>query len=122
MASSFNAAGEEDLRSYIQSNWTYVALIDDTGSEITRIDIINDSRASWSSGSASNPLTATITVTGGDSDIDVANNGATTFSSSESYKTSTSNTTLAADSFTNVTLQIPGDQLTIEHNLEIPPI
>ncbi|WP_226479156.1 hypothetical protein [Natrinema amylolyticum] len=68
--SNFNAAGFTDLRQYITSmnGWTHVALIDDAGNEETRIDIHNDSRASWGDASA-NPTDLTITLSGSDSDI-----------------------------------------------------
>jgi len=118
MASSFDAAGNEDLRAYIQNNWTYVALVDDGGSEVTRIDIVNDSRASWSSGSGSNPLTATITIQGSDSDVPLP----TTFARSESYKSSGGTTRMAGDPFTNATLEADADELTLTHDIELPTI
>ena len=121
MASSFDTAGYTDVRDYIQNNWTHIALVDDAGNEVTRIDVTADSRSSWSSGSGTNPLEATITVTGGDSDIDVATNGAVTIVRTESYKGSGASTRMAADPFTNATLEATEDELTITHQIEVPP-
>lgn len=121
MASNFDADGNADVRNYIQNNWTHVALVDSAGNEVTRIDIAGDSRSSWSSGSGSNPLEATITVTGGDSDIDVGTNGAITFTRTESYKGSATSTRMAADTFTNATLEASNDELVITHTIEVPP-
>lgn len=117
MVQSFNSGGYEDVRGYIQSNWTFVALIDDGGAEETRIDVPNDSRASFSSGSASNPVEITITVTGGDSDITTP----VTLAETASYKTSSSSTSLANDTMTNATLEASNDELTITHQIEHPP-
>jgi len=122
MASEFNAAGYEDVRTYIQNNWTHIALINDSGTEITRIDVAADSRSSWSSGPSTNPLTATITVTGGDSDIDVESNGAVTISKTESYKSGGASTSMAGDPFTNATLEASNDEVTITHDIEHPTI
>ena len=116
--SDFDSAGHEDIRTYIQNNWPFVALVDDSGTEVTRIDVNNDSRASWSSGPTSNPLEITITITGGDSDMPAL---PVTFAWSESYKTSGSSTRMAPDPFTNATLEAPADELTLTHQIEHPP-
>ena len=121
MASPFDSAGYEDVRSYIQSNWTHVALVDDDGNEVTRINITSDSRSSWSSGSGSNPLEATITVAGGDSDIDVQSNGTITIVQTESYRGNATSTRMAADPFTDATVEATNDEVTITHTIEHPP-
>lgn len=121
MADPLSTAGYEDLRSYVQNNWKYVALINDSGTEVTRINIPNDSRASWTSGSGSNPLEVEVVVTGGDSDIDVQSNGATTISKAASYKTSTGGSNLGDETLTNATLEASQDELTVTHTIEIPP-
>jgi len=121
MADPLNTAGYEDLRNYVQNNWQYVALIDDSGTEITRINIPNDSRASWASGSGNNPLKVEIVVEGGDSDVDVQSNGAITFLKVASYKVSGGGSNLGDETFTNATLEASQDELTITHTIEIPP-
>ena len=79
MATPHTDAGDEDIRAYIEDNWTHIALIDDAAEEVTRIDIDEDERASFTSGAATNPLTIEVTVEGSDDDIPVP----TTFTRSE---------------------------------------
>lgn len=119
MASAFDSAGNTDLREYIQANWTHVAVVDDTGTEQVRYNVTADSQTEWSSGSGTNPLTATITVTGSD----IQNAGGTlpvTLTRTESYKSASATTRMAGDPYTDATLEAPNDELTITHNIEVP--
>jgi len=120
MATPHTAAGDEDLRNYIQNNWTFIALIDDTGTEETRIDIANDSRASFTSGSASNPRTAEVTVEGGDSDITTP----VTLAESELYKGSATADAMSGDVFAegDATLSADADTLVVTHDIEQPEL
>jgi len=106
--------GLEDLRNYIQTNWTDVALIDDGGNVVTQIDITTDGRFSFSSGSGANPLTVSGTVTGSDGDIPLP----TTFSAVELRK---SGGTAAQEdqSFTNATLQVDNDKLDVTLDVNV---
>lgn len=108
--------GFEDIRSYIQTNWPFIAIVDANGNEVTRIDVPNDARASWSSGSSTNPLEATITLTGSDSDITLP----VTIDTTESYKSSGATTVMGSDTFADATLQNSGDELTITHQISLP--
>lgn len=121
MPTSLKPAGYEELRQHAQSEWTWVALVDDAGSEVTRIDILNDSRASWSSDYTTNPLEATITIHGGDADIDVAANGPITLVRSESYESQSDTNRKGYDTFADVILETEDDELTLSHQIEIPP-
>jgi len=117
MASPLTSDGYQDLRETVYNDWTFLALVDDTGTEVTRIDVVNDTRASFSSDATTNPVEITVTVTGGDSDITTP----VTIDTTESYRTSSATTPLAADTFTNATLEASNDELTITHQIEIPP-
>ena len=120
MTTPHTAAGDEDIRTYIENNWTFIALIDDTDSEVTRIDITGDARASFTSDATTNPLTIEITVEGGDADIPVP----TTFTRSELYKVSTGGDELSGDDFTEGSAEIAStnDTLQVTHDVEQPVI
>lgn len=120
MVSPLPIDGYQDLRSYIQSNWTHIAIIDDTDSEVLRWNITDNNNVSWSSGSASNPLEITLTVTGSD----VQDNGGTlpvTVIGSTLYKSASAPNPMAGDSHTAATLEAPNDELQITHQTEVPP-
>jgi len=119
MAEPHTSAGNQDLREAIKSRWTHVALIDDTGSEETRIDIATDSRTSWGDPST-NPLTLSISVSGGDSDISLP----VTLARTELYPDGTSSSAYSGDDFDegNATLGASADTLDIAHDVEQPTI
>jgi len=120
MPSSFDASGFTDLREYIQNNWTHIAVVNSSGGEQLRVDIAASSIASFSSGPASNPLEVTLTITG----QDIQNAGGTlpvTLSRTESYKSGTASTRMAADPYTDATLEAPADEVVVTHQIEVPP-
>lgn len=120
MSTQFDSAGSSDLRSYIQNNWPYVAVIDDGGNEVLRWDVAANGNASWSSGPSTNPLEATLTITGQDVQ-DAGGSLPVAFDLTESYKTSSATTRMCGDPFTNATVEAPADEVTITHQLSIPP-
>jgi hypothetical protein len=114
-------AGNEDIRSYIQSTWTYISLRNPDGDEITRIDVETDDRAEWTKDSTNNPIEATITVRGDNDDvIDPDNPSPTTIASTESYRTADGITTLSDDTVVDVTLEALDDEVVVTHRIEYP--
>ena len=120
MTTPHTDAGDEDIRAYIEANWTHIALIDDDAAEVTRIDIEEDSRASFTSGAATNPLTIEVTVEGSDDDIPVP----TTFTRSELYKVDTGGDELSGDDFAEGAAEIASenDTLQVTHDVQQPVI
>ena len=117
MPSNFDTDGYTDLRAYIQNNWTHIAVVDSGGNEQLRWDVAANSNASWSSGPSSNPLEATLTITG----QDIQDAGGTlpvTLTRTESYKGSGTSTRMGADTYTDATLEAPADEVTITHQIE----
>jgi hypothetical protein len=112
----FDSGGFEDLRSYIQSNWTHAEFIDDSGSVIFRLSISGDGRLSWTSGSASNPLTLESQFTGSDSDISLP----VTFRRVDLYKGSGATTRMGNDTHIDATLEASADSVTITTDVEMP--
>lgn len=120
MPRNFDTSGYTDLRAYIQNNWTHIAVVDSGGGEQLRWDVAANGNASWSSGSASNPLEATLTITG----ADIQNAGGSlpvTLSRTESYKSDGSSTRMGSDSHTDATLEAPADEVVVTHQIEVPP-
>jgi len=123
--SDFNTAGYDDLRDYVSSasGWSHIALVDDTGTEETRIDIANDSRASWGDAS-SNPVTLTVTISGSDGDISTP----VELSTSELHTGSGTTTPAHGDNLQDANgndanaIVGSGDDLTVEHTVELPQV
>lgn len=120
MTTPHTATGDEDLRAYIANNWTFIALVNDSGGEETRVDIQNDSRASITSDATTNPLTIEVEVAGGDSDITTP----VTLAESELYKTSGATDPVSEDTFDEggATLSADADTLVVTHSIEQPEI
>lgn len=117
MTSSFDSYGYEQLRNLSQNNFTHLALIDDTGSEITRIDLTSDSRIIDTSPPSTNPLSYTIEVSGTDGDIP----NPVTIASTELYESSSASTPIGSDPMTNATIEAEGDTVTVTHENQLPP-
>lgn len=119
MASPFSADGYADLRSYVQSNWNWIAVLDDSGSEVLRWDISSNANAQWTSGPSGNPLTAELTITG-QTLVDAGSTLPVTLASTEAYQSSSATAPMGSDSMTNATLEADNDTLTITHHYELP--
>lgn len=120
MATPFDSAGNEDLRTYIQNSWAFIAVVDASGGEVLRWDANNNASVTWTSGPASNPLVAELTVSGQDI-LDAGGSLPVTLTRTELYKSTGTSTRMATDPYTDATLEAPNDELTITHNIEIPP-
>jgi hypothetical protein len=116
MATEIPSAGYEQLRDYVQNNWGFISVLDDTGTEITRIDVAADGRASWSTGAQTRSIT--VTVAGSDADVTTP----VTISGSELYDSDVATDVLSSDSFTGATLEKDADELTVEHEVQVPQV
>lgn len=123
--SDFNAAGYEDLREYVvsASGWAYIALIDDAGNEETRIDIHNDTRASWGDPST-NGVTLTLNASGSDSDISTPVELARSELHTGNETTSPAHDDQLTDENGDPANVIVGstDDLVVEHTVELPEV
>jgi len=120
MSSPFSTDGYADLRSYVQSNWNWIAVLDDGGTEHLRWDVDANSNASWTSGPSGNPLTAELEVTGQDI-VDAGGSLPVTLASTEAYQSASATTAMGSDTMTDATLEATGDTVTITHDYELPP-
>jgi len=120
MTTQVDPNGFEDLRTYVQSNWQHVALVDDTGTEVLRIDVVNDAAGSFISGPADNPVTAEVNLNGQDL-IDAGVSLPATIASVEAFKSSTATSRVAHDSVTNATVEANNDQVSVRLDYNLPP-
>lgn len=120
MATALDTYGYSDLRSYIQSNWNWIAVVDDDGTEQLRWDVAANGNASWTSGSGSNPLTAELVITGQDL-LDAGTTLPVTLTLTESYKSSSATSRTTHDSYTDATIEADNDEVTITHSFSLPP-
>lgn len=118
MATEIREDGYQTLRDFIESDWTYVELRDDDDSQVTRIDIDDDARASWEHDAGAQTLEVEVTVEGSDDDIPTP----TTFTASASYNTDTDGDELAWDDFPDATIETDDDTLVVTHQIEVPQV
>ena len=124
MVTPHTAAGDDDLRQYKLDNWTHLALIDDDdGSEVTRIDLEADSRATLESDADENPIEWLVEITSGEDGIP----DSVTLSGYELYDVETDGTALSAVDFEDgdgntITreLAVAGDRLEITAEIYLP--
>jgi hypothetical protein len=121
MPTEFESFGYEDLRTYLQNNWNWIAVVDDGNTEQLRWDVDANANTSWTSGPASNPLTAELTITGQDI-VDAGGSLPVTLNRTETYKSSGATTRTSTDTFTGATLETTNDQVIISHDYEMPQI
>ena len=107
----------QDLRDYIQTNWQYIELQDDTGTPVIRLSP-SDSRVTWTHSAGSQTLTLQIVVKGSDSDIPVPSN----FGQSVIFNVATGGNALSTETFTSFTMESDNDELTVTHNIEVPQV
>jgi len=109
--------GYQAIRDYIQANWQYIELQDDTSTPILRLSPA-DSRVTWTHNAGDQTLKLQIVVHGSDSDITLP----TTFASSHIYDVASGGTSYSDESFTAFTMSSVDDQLTVIHSIEVPQV
>jgi hypothetical protein len=123
----YDAHGYDQVRSFVQSNWNWLAILDDSGTEHLRWDLTSNSNVTLESDATANPLEYTITITG----QDLVDAGATlpvTLSEGELYETSSATTPIGQDSLrdgdgnaTTATLEATSDTVDLTWTQAWPP-
>lgn len=116
MASEIPTAGYTDLRDHVRNNWDYIELVDDTGSAVLRVSVSGDSRASWTDNGQTQ--LAEITVSGSDSDITTS----VTIAESRLFDVASAGSAYSSDTFANATLSQDTDELTVQHEVQVPQV
>lgn len=116
MVSEINEAGYQEIRDFIQSNWDYIELYDDTDSAIGRWEV-GGSKASWTHSAGDQTLEMTLIVTG--ADLGVGN----TVSGSRIFSVATGGDILHQEPFANAfTVSQDNDELTVKHQIQVPQV
>ncbi|MCC3645823.1 hypothetical protein JGK52_03875 [Cytobacillus oceanisediminis] len=111
------SAAYQDLRSYIQSNWKYIELQDESGNKIVRLSP-SDSRVTWTHLSAESVLKLQVIIKGSDADI----TSPKTFAKSVIYNVATGGSPFSTESFTPFKIESDQDELTVIHNIQVPQV
>jgi len=118
MTSPYTAYGYEDLREYAHNTYTHLALVDDAGSEITRIDVTSDGRVQNTPDASTNPLTYTVDIQGSDEDIPAP----VTIVATRLYESANAAEHVGEDSMKDATVEALNDTLTVSHDQELPRV
>lgn len=123
----YNSNGLTELRQYAYNNFSWLAVLNDAGTELLRWDLLNNTNVTVTSDASANPVQYTVTITGQDL-IDAGYSLPQTLTDVELYQTSSATTAVGSDSIrdssgtaTNATLEAPNDQLESTFYQEIPP-
>lgn len=111
------AQAYQALRNYIQSNWKYIELRDDSGNAIVRLSP-SDSRVTWTHNAGDQTLKLQVVIKGSDSDISKPK----TFASSAIYDVATGGQAYSIESFTPFTVESDMDELTVIHEIKVPQV
>jgi hypothetical protein len=117
MSSPYSDYGYQQLREHATNQFTHLALVDDTGTEFTRIDITSDSRMQNTPDASTSPLEYRVEIRGSDSDIP----NPVTMSSTRLYESASASTAVGTDSMKDALVEAQNDTLTISHKQELPP-
>lgn len=117
MASELSAAGYQDLRTYINTNWAFIELRNAQNDAILRLGT-TDPRVSWKHAAGAQELILQVEVSGSDSGISLP----LTVAGSAIFKGASGGNAMSADTFTPVTLEDELDKVTIQHKIQIPEI
>jgi hypothetical protein len=111
------AAGYQDLRDYIEANWKYLELRDETGTPVLRITTTDD-RLTWTHNAGAQTLELTGVFLGSDADIPVPQ----TIASSAIFKASSGGSPFSVETFSSFTFNADADQLTVKHQIQVPQV
>lgn len=107
----------QDLRDYIQSNWKYIELQNESGVAILRLSP-TDSRCTWTHNAGDQTLKLQVVIKGSDTDITLP----CTFAKSVIFNIATGGNAISEESFTPFTLESEQDELTVIHNIQVPQV
>jgi hypothetical protein len=113
------AAAYQDLRDHVEATWTYIALLDDTSTEVVRLPL-SDARVTWTHIAGAQTLELTVVLSG--SDAEISGSLPKTISESRLYKVAVAGDSFSTETFSDFIIQTTDDQITVKHRLEVPEI
>lgn len=112
--------GKELLRQYVQENWKYIAVLNESDAEIMRLDLLGtDTRTTVTADYETNPVTVQVVVNGDDAEVTVSE---TTVSKVQLFKVDADGTACVESTVTDFFFTSEDDELTINQTVEIPDI
>lgn len=121
--SELTADGYQSLREFAVSDvptpaeWDYIALYDDTKTEVLRLSVSGDVRFDWIDIDGDAIIKMEGVITGGDSDVSLPQ----TFEYSAAYDAASGGRQITEiEQFPVADLNQPGDDVTITHTIELP--
>lgn len=115
MATEITNAGYQSIRDFVEANWKFIELRNESDTPILRLGV-DDPRVSWIHTEGAGTLELRVVIKGSDAEITLP----TTFASSAIYSQATDGSALAVEAFSPFTMEATGDELTVIHQLEIP--
>ncbi|KZZ85649.1 hypothetical protein [Bacillus sp. SJS] len=112
-----NIQGYQSIRDFIQSNWKYIELRDNSGVAIIRLSP-TDSRVTWQHTAGSQTLKLQVIVKGSDSGMTLPK----TFASSAIYSVASGGNAYSVESFSPFTMETAQDELTVIHSIQVPKV
>jgi hypothetical protein len=109
--------GYQSIRDFIQANWKYIELQDDTGTAVLRLSP-SDSRVTWTHVAGDQTLKLQIIVKGSDVGMTLPR----TFAKSVIYNVATGGQAFSTESFTSFTIETAQDELTVIHSIQVPQV
>lgn len=107
--------GYQALRDYIQANWQYIELQDNTESPVVRLSPA-DSKVTWIHNAGESTLKLQIVLTGADVTL------GTSISHSAIFNVVSGGLPFSKETFTSFTFESEEDQLTVVHSFEVPQV
>lgn len=114
----FTAAGYRRIRELLQVDWNFLALLDDQGVEVVRVNIATDPRAAYTIGAEQQEMQITLTVEGADPDIPLGH----TFVESRIYHAAAGGDPDSVEAFAPFIIGVDEDRLVVRHHLQVPRI
>lgn len=112
---AFTDAGTQDIRLYLQTYYTYVALFDTTDTEVYRVKTdASNVTLTQAYDNVAKEIKYEVVVTGADVSLPV------TIRTAKFFKVATNGTAMTDADATDVTLNATGDSVTITVTLKVP--
>lgn len=108
--------GYQGIRDFIEANWKFIELRNESGAKIVRLDT-SDDRVNFTHVPGAQTLELSIVITGNDTEITLP----TTFASSVIFTSAEgAEAVTAVEAFSPFEMTMEEDQITVRHRIEVP--
>lgn len=113
------ASGYQSIRNFVEANWKYIELQKTDGTPVVRLTT-SDTRVTWIHTANAQTLILQVVIKG--SDADMTGSLPKEFGKSAIFSVATGGTPHSVETFSSFTLETAGDELTVQHQLQIPQV